>query len=488
MNNPTDEKYTFDDILLLPQKSDILPSEANVKTYITKKIQLNIPIISAAMDTVTDYQMAIAMAKYGGMGCIHRNMPTEEQCFMIEKVKKYESWVIMDPVTINVNKSVQKLFELKEKYNYSGIPIVDDKNILKGIITNRDLKCVTDKNAKVADIMTKEVITVKANVNKKEALSILYKNKIERLVVIDDSFRCIGLITVKDIENFNKYPDACKDKQGRLRVAAAIGPKDFDRVKMLIDAGADLLILDTAHGHSVHVLKMVEKIKSAYNTELVAGNIVTKEAANDLINCGVDAVKVGIGPGSICTTRVIAGVGMPQLSAISEVSEVCHAKNIKVIADGGMRYSGDIAKAISFGADLVMLGSMLAGTSESPGDTILYKGRSYKSYRGMGSLPAMKAGSSSRYFKSESDTDGINDSKKMMIPEGVEAMVPFKGCLKDTIDQIVGGIKTSMGYTGSKDISYMQKNCKFIKITGSSMRENHPHGVKITRESANYSE
>ncbi|WFW29963.1 MAG: IMP dehydrogenase [Wolbachia endosymbiont of Menacanthus eurysternus] len=481
--------YSFDDILLLPAHSDILPSDTDTKTYLTNSIKLNIPLISSAMDTVTKSNFAITIAQHGGIGCIHKNLSIDEQVLEVRKVKKYESWIVYNPITISPNKTIAEAISLMNKYNYSGIPVVDQSKLV-GILTNRDVRFIENKNMniKVSEIMTKsKLITVREHeVNSVSAMKLLHKNKIEKLLVVDENSCCIGLITVKDIEKYyNKYPNSCKDNKGRLRVAAAvgIGKKDgIERCKALIQEEIDAIIIDTAHGHSENVINTIKKIKTMYpNIQLVGGNIATKEAAEALIDAGVDAVKVGIGPGSICTTRIVTGVGVPQFSAIQNVAEVCKVKKVRLIADGGIKYSGDVAKAIAAGADSVMIGSLFAGTDESPGETIMYKGRAYKSYRGMGSISAMKSGSASRYFQNK-------NSKPKLVPQGVEGRVPFKGPASGVIHQLIGGLQAAMGYTGNRNIEEMKKNCKFITITASGFRESHAHDIIITQEAPNYSQ
>jgi len=480
-----DIKFTFDDVLLKPAKSDILPSQANVKTNITKQISLNIPLISSAMDTVTEGNLAIAMAQNGGIGCIHKNMSIEQQAAQVAKVKKYESGMVVDPVTITPEITLRNALDLMSQHKISGIPVIDSSKKLLGILTNRDVRFAKNLDQPVSELMTTEnLVTVKKEVAADKAKELLHKNRIEKLLVVNDNYQLTGLITVKDLEKSIKFPNACKDNKGRLRVAAAVGvgADGIERAEKLIAAQVDLLIIDTAHGHSKGVIDTVKQIKQKYPTQqIVAGNIATKEAAADLIAAGADAVKVGIGPGSICTTRIVAGVGVPQLSAVMEVAAYCKDKNIGVIADGGIKYSGDVAKAIAAGANVVMIGSLLAGTEESPGEVITYQGRPYKSYRGMGSIGAMAQGSADRYFQQD-----ITEQIKL-VPEGVEGMVPFKGSLTAVIHQLVGGLKASMGYTGNADINKMRGGCEFVRISGSSLKESHPHNIQITRESPNYS-
>jgi IMP dehydrogenase len=475
-----EEKYTFDDVLLIPSYSEILPYEVSTSTFLTKDIELNIPIISAAMDRVTESELAIAVAKQGGLGVIHKNMSIKSQSLEVRKVKKYESWIVSNPITISPDASIQDVLELKQKHNYSGLPVVDENNNLLGILTNRDVRFIEDQSAQVKDIMTKDnLITVKKGISHTDALKLLHKHKIERLIVVNENFECVGLITVKDIQRLNKYPNSCKDKKSRLRVGAAIGIEKtgLERAESLVNEGVDALFLDSAHAHTKIIRDFILDIKKNLEVDLVAGNIVTKEAAEFLIKAGVDAVKVGLGPGSICTTRVIAGVGVPQLSAIMDVASVCKKYGIGIIADGGIRYSGDLAKAIAAGADCVMIGSLLAGTTETPGEVTLYQGRSYKNYRGMGSIGAMNDGSADRYFQ---------NSTNKLVPEGVEGLVPFKGSVKDVIYQLVGGLRSAMGYTGNDSIKNMQEKSKFVRITNSSYKESHPHNVLITHEAPNY--
>ncbi|MCM1001723.1 IMP dehydrogenase [Wolbachia pipientis] len=478
--------YSFDDILLLPAHSNILPCDADTKTYLTNSIELNIPLISSAMDTVTESDFAIAIAQHGGVGCIHKNLSIDEQVSEVRRVKKYESWIVYNPITISPDKTVAEAISLMKEHNYSGIPVVDQFKLV-GILTNRDVRFIEDRNmgVKVSEVMTKDkLITVREQeVNSASAMKLLHENRIEKLLVVDENSCCIGLITVKDIEKYNRYPNSCKDSKGRLRVAAAVGTgkKDgIERCEALIGEEIDVIVVDTAHGHSENVISTIREIKAMYpNTQLVGGNIATKEAAEALIDAGVDAVKVGIGPGSICTTRIVTGVGVPQFSAIQNVAEVCKARKVRLIADGGIKYSGDVAKAVAAGADSVMIGSLFAGTDESPGEIIMYKGRAYKGYRGMGSISAMKRGSASRYFQDK-------DSKLKLVPQGVEGRVPFKGPASGVIHQLIGGLQAAMGYTGNRSIEEMKKNCKFVTITASGLRESHAHDIIITQEAPNY--
>ena len=478
------DSLTFDDVLLKPTSSSILPKNVNTKTLLTKSVSLEIPIISAAMDTVTESQMAIAMAQSGGIGSIHKNMKIEEQMDEVRKVKKFESGIVVNPVTISKDKKLKDALDLMLKNKISGIPVVEKNNKLVGILTNRDVRFFSNSEIKVEDLMTKKNLqTVKEDVDMEKAKQILHKFRIEKLIVVDKDYKCVGLITVKDIEKARKYPNACKDIKGRLRVAAAVdaGDQGIERAEGLIEVDTDVLILDTAHGHSKNVIDTVKKIKKKSNyTQIIAGNIATKEGAKALIDVGADAIKVGMGPGSICTTRMVAGVGVPQLSAILEVSEITKKSNIPLIADGGIKYSGDIAKAIAAGADTIMIGSLLAGTDESPGEVYLYQGRSYKSYRGMGSISAMLKGSAERYFQD------INIDIQKLIPEGVEGQVPYKGSVSIVLNQLIGGLRSSMGYTGNENIKKMKTNCEFIKITTSGLKESHVHDVTITKESPNY--
>ena len=478
------DSLTFDDVLLKPTSSSILPKNVNTKTLLTKSVSLEIPIISAAMDTVTESQMAIAMAQSGGIGSIHKNMKIEEQMDEVRKVKKFESGIVVNPVTISKDKKLKDALDLMLKNKISGIPVVEKNNKLVGILTNRDVRFFSNSEIKVEDLMTKKNLqTVKEDVDMEKAKQILHKFRIEKLIVVDKDYKCVGLITVKDIEKARKYPNACKDTKGRLRVAAAVdaGDQGIERAEGLIEVDTDVLILDTAHGHSKNVIDTVKKIKKKSNyTQIIAGNIATKEGAKALIDVGADAIKVGMGPGSICTTRMVAGVGVPQLSAILEVSEITKKSNIPLIADGGIKYSGDIAKAIAAGADTIMIGSLLAGTDESPGEVYLYQGRSYKSYRGMGSISAMLKGSAERYFQD------IKIDIQKLIPEGVEGQVPYKGSVSIVLNQLIGGLRSSMGYTGNENIKKMKTNCEFIKITTSGLKESHVHDVTITKESPNY--
>ncbi len=475
---------TFDDVLLIPAKSNVLPREVDLTSRLTKNIKLNIPILSAAMDTVTETEMAIAMARVGGIGIIHKNMTIEAQANEVDKVKRSESGMILKPVTLTYDKKIKDAFEVMEKFRISGIPIIDNFGKLIGILTNRDLRFEVNPDTPVGDIMTKEnLITAPVGTDLEKAEIILQKYKIEKLPVVDKNGVLKGLITFKDIQKRKSFPNACKDKFGRLRVGAALGitSDTLERAQELINHGVDVLVIDTAHGHSAGVIKMVKQIKSKLNIDLITGNVATADAVEDLIDAGADCVKVGIGAGSICTTRVIAGVGVPQLTAIIECSESASKHNIPVIADGGLKQTGDIPKAIAAGADTVMVGGMLAGTDETPGEKVLYEGRSYKVYRGMGSLEAMKKGSKDRYFQD------MEDDIKKLVPEGIEGIVPYKGPLQDTIYQITGGLRSAMGYCGAKNIQNMKTKTRFTQITNAGLRESHPHDVKITKEPPNYS-
>lgn len=479
------EGITFDDVLLIPSRSNVLPREVDVSTNLTREIKLNIPLISAAMDTVTESEMAIAMAREGGIGILHKNMTIEKQCEEVDKVKRSESGMIQDPITLTPEKTIGDALNLMKKYSISGIPIVNDKGKLVGILTNRDLRFEPNHSLAVSDLMTKEnLITAPVGTTLEKAEKILQRYKIEKLPVVDNSGKLRGLITFKDILKKKKHPNACKDELGRLRVGAAVGvtADTIERVQELFNAGADVIVIDTAHGHSFGVLKTIKEIRKKFKYEqIIAGNIGTYEGAIDLINLGVDAIKVGIGPGSICTTRVVAGVGVPQITAINNAYRAASKKRIPIIADGGIRHTGDVPKAIVAGADSVMIGGLFAGVDESPGEKILYEGRSFKLYRGMGSLGAMKQGSKDRYFQD------VEDDIAKLVPEGVEGRVPYKGPLGDTIYQIIGGLRAAMGYCGAKDIPTLKEVGKFIKITIAGLRESHPHDVIITQEAPNYS-
>ena len=483
-SNSIHTALSFDDVLIKPAQSSVLPNEAITLTSITKNIKLAIPLISSAMDTVTEYKVAITMAQSGGLGIIHKNMSIQEQADQVKWVKRYETGMVVNPVTISPDKTLLDALNLMKAENISGIPVVEDSsNKLVGILTNRDVRFATDDSQLIKELMTsKNLITVSGAVSTAEAKNLLHKHRIEKLIVVDAEYRCTGLITVKDIEKSQLYPDATKDNKGSLMVGAAIGVGDeaLKRAKQLIDVGVDVLVVDTAHGHSDKVLSTVQEIKKITKVDVIAGNVATKEATRALIDAGADCVKVGIGPGSICTTRIVAGIGVPQFSAILECAEEATKAGIAIIGDGGIKFSGDIAKAIGAGAKAVMVGSLFAGTDESPGEVYLFKGRSYKSYRGMGSLGAMARGSADRYFQEE-----IKETMKL-VPEGVEGRVPYKGPLEPIIHQLVGGLKSSMGYTGSKDIENFQSRVEFVRITSAGLRESHVHDIDVTRESPNY--
>ena len=470
---------TFDDVILVPKYSKILPGNVKLNTRLTANIKLNIPLLSAAMDTVTESRLAISLARHGGLGIVHKNMSIEEQVSEVDKVKRSESGMILDPITIESNKTIHQALEIMEKFRISGVPVVDNGK-LKGILTNRDIRFENNLDLLVSDRMTsKNLITVEKGTTLDKAKIVLQKHRIEKLLVVDKAGKLTGLITVKDILKKEDFPYAAVDKHGRLMVGAAVGVSGdyLDRVAELKKAKVDIITVDTAHGHTKSVVDAIKKIKKTFSVELIAGNIATADAAKSLIDAGVDALKVGIGPGSICTTRIIAGVGVPQLTAVQDVYSIAKKHHIPVISDGGMRYSGDIAKSLAAGADCVMLGSLFAGTDESPGEVILWEGRSFKSYRGMGSLAAMKKGSSDRYFQTDSDK---------LVPEGIEGMVAYKGPVKETIGQLLGGIRSSMGYCGVRNIQEFQKESEFIQITSAGVKESHPHDVNITKESPNY--
>jgi IMP dehydrogenase len=475
---------TFDDVLLRPAESDLVPSQADTRTRLTRQIGLNIPVLSAAMDTVTEADMAIVMAQLGGIGVLHRNLTLEEQCAAVRRVKRFESGMVVNPITIGPDATLGEANALMQVNKISGIPVVDGQGKLCGILTNRDVRFADNPLQPVKELMTHDnLATVSEGVSQEEAQRLLHQRRIEKLLVVDEAYRCIGLITVKDIEKAVLHPDATKDATGRLRVAAAttVGDKGFERTEALIDAEVDVVVIDTAHGHNKDVARAVERVKKLSNeVQVIAGNVATGEATKALIGAGADGVKVGIGPGSICTTRVVAGVGVPQLTAIMEAAEAAAKQNVPIIADGGLRTSGDAAKALAAGASSVMVGSLLAGTAEAPGETFLYQGRSYKSYRGMGSVGAMARGSADRYFQQD-----ISDTLKL-VPEGIEGQVPFKGPASDVIHQLVGGIKAAMGYTGSATIDDLRTRGQFIRITNAGLSESHVHDVAITREAPNY--
>ena len=476
------EGLTFDDILLVPKKSAIIPREVDVSTKFSRNIEINIPLVSAAMDTVTESRLAIAIAREGGIGIIHKNMSIEEQAEEIDKVKRSESGIIVEPISLTPEKKVGEAIEIMAKYHISGIPIINNERKLVGILTNRDIRFLEDKNLKISSIMTKEnLITAPVGTTLEEAKRILHKNRIEKLPIVNEAFILKGLITVKDIEKVEKYPNSCKDIEGRLRVGAAVGiSRDaLERVEALINAKVDVIVVDTAHGHSSRVIDVIKEIKRTFDIELVGGNVATFEGAESLIKAGVDAIKVGIGPGSICTTRVVTGVGVPQVSAIQECKRAAKKYHVPLIADGGVKYSGDITKALAVGADSVMIGSLFAGTQESPGEVVLYKGRSYKEYRGMGSIGAMKKGSKDRYFQEE-----VEENK--LVPEGIEGRISYKGPLSAYVFQLLGGMRSGMGYCGVRNIKELQEETKFIQITSASLRESHPHDVIITKEAPNY--
>ncbi len=481
---PLKEALTFDDVLLVPAASSVLPSDVQTTTKLTRGISLGIPIMSAAMDTVTESRLAIALAQAGGIGVIHRNMTPAMQAEEVRRVKRYESGMIVNPITIAPSAPLADALRLMSDYRISGVPVVEQPSgKLVGIITNRDVRFATNMQQPVSELMTQKVITVREGVGSDEAKTLLHKHRIEKLLVVDEAYRCIGLMTVKDMEKAQAYPHACKDDKGRLRAAAAIGTGEdgIARAEALVDAGVDVIIVDTAHGHSSRVLQQVQAVRKLSNgTQIIAGNIATAFAAKALIDAGADAVKVGIGPGSICTTRIVAGVGVPQLTAIMDVADACRKQGVPVIADGGIRYSGEVAKAIAAGADVVMMGSMFAGTDEAPGEVIMYQGRSYKSYRGMGSVGAMAGGSADRYFQKSTTDPG------KLVPEGIEGRVPYKGSVQGIIHQMVGGLRAAMGYTGAATIADLQEKGEFVRITGAGLRESHVHDVQITAEAPNY--
>lgn len=474
---------TFDDVLLVPAASEILPKQVDTRTRLTREIELGIPLMSAAMDTVTESSMAIAMAQHGGIGTVHKNMDGASQANEVRRVKKFESGMVINPVTIRPDQSLAEAYAVMDAHRISGIPVTEQSGKLVGILTNRDVRFATDTKQRVSELMTSTLVTTEEGISNDEAKRLLHQHRIEKLLVVDKNYHCVGLITVKDIEKAQKFPLAAKDAMGRLRVAAAVGTgkEGLVRAEALVDAEVDVLIVDTAHGHSRGVIDTVRELKTLYkHTAVIAGNIATGEAAEALIQAGADAVKVGIGPGSICTTRVVAGVGVPQLSAIMDVRAVTDKHNIPLIGDGGIKYSGDFAKAIAAGAEVAMLGSMFAGTEESPGEVILFQGRSYKTYRGMGSVGAMAKGSADRYFQQE-----VADQMKL-VPEGVEGRVPYKGSAAGVIHQLVGGLKAAMGYTGNATIGDLRTKARFVRMTGAGLKESHAHDITITRESPNY--
>ncbi len=483
-----EEALTFDDVLLRPGHSTVMPSEVDISSRLTRDISLNMPIVSSAMDTVTEARLAIAMAQAGGIGVIHRNLEPEAQADEVRKVKRYESGMVVNPITIFPDETLADALALMKRHSISGIPVVERgatgrAGRLAGILTNRDVRFADKAGQPISELMTKKLITVREGVGKDEAKRLLHQHRIEKLLVVDDEGRCVGLVTVKDIEKATLYPEACKDADGRLRVAAAstVGDKGFARAEMLVDAGVDCVVIDTAHGHSQQVLDQIGRVKRISNkVAIIAGNVATSEGAKALIDAGADAIKIGIGPGSICTTRIVAGVGVPQLTAILEAAEAARKSGVPVIADGGIKYSGDLAKAIAAGADCVMIGSLLAGTDESPGEVFLFQGRSFKSYRGMGSVGAMARGSADRYFQQD-----IKDALKL-VPEGIEGQVPYKGPAGAVLHQLAGGLRAAMGYVGGHTISDFQSRARFVRISSAGLRESHVHDVSIVRESPNY--
>ncbi len=478
------EGLTFDDVLLVPSYSEVLPREVDISSMFSRNIKINTPVVSAAMDTVTEDELAIAIAREGGIGVIHKNMPIERQASQVKRVKRAENVMIFDPITIGLEATVAEAISLMTEYKIGGIPVIDKSGILKGIVTNRDLRFENNKSKKITEVMTTDLITTNHQTDLQAAARILQKHKIEKLPMVDESGKLIGLITYKDITKTKDRPNSCKDEKGRLRVAAAVGiaSDTLLRVEALVNAGVDAVVIDTAHAHTKSVIRILKEVKKTFpSTEVVTGNIGTAEAAKKLVSEGADAVKVGIGPGSICTTRIIAGVGIPQLSAVYNVARAIEGSGVPVIADGGIRYSGDIIKALAAGADSIMAGSLFAGVEESPGDTIIYNGRKFKAYRGMGSIEAMQQGSKDRYFQD------VEDDIRKLVPEGIEARVPYKGTLSEVIFQMMGGLRAGMGYLGAKNISVLKAESKFTRITHSGIIESHPHDVAITRESPNYS-
>ena len=473
---------TFDDILLVPRYSDVVPAEVDVRTQLTKRIQLRIPLVSSPMDTVTESEMAIALAQEGGLGIIHKNLSVDAQTEEVDKVKRSANGIIVDPVTLAPDATIRRARELMSQHNVSGVPIVSGDGKLQGIVTRRDMRFLEGDDLKVSTVMTRDpLVTATGNVSLEEAEKILMANKVEKLLLVDENYRLTGLITIKDIDKMRRFPNACKDRQGRLRVGAAVGVNDDDRVASLIAKGVDVLVVDSAHGHSANVIEAVRRIKQKWDIDVIAGNIATREGCLDLIKAGADAVKVGIGPGSICTTRIISGVGVPQISAIFEAVEAAQATGTPIVADGGIRYSGDLTKAIAAGAHAVMIGGLFAGLAESPGEQILYQGRSFKVYRGMGSLGAMVKGSGERYRQS-----GSGRAPDKLVPEGVEGRVPFKGPLGPFAYQLVGGLRAGMGYCGARTIEELRKEARFIQVSPASVRESHPHDIAITQEAPNY--
>jgi IMP dehydrogenase len=474
------EGITFDDVLLVPAKSDFVPSQADTSTRLTNNIKINIPIVSAAMDTVTESALAIALSQEGGIGTIHKNLSIEAQCREVVKVKRSENGVIQDPITLSPNQTVQRAREVMTEQNVSGIPIIDGKKLV-GILTHRDLKFLRDDSVKISEVMTKDIIKASADTTLEQAKDILQKHRVEKLLLVNSKGELAGLITMRDIDRYQQYPNAVRDTRGRLRVGAAVGVKDFERIEALIKAEVDVLVVDTAHGHSQNVIDTVKEIKKNHKIDVIAGNVATAEATEDLIKAGVNAVKVGIGPGAICTTRIVSGVGVPQVTAIMACAAAAEKHNIPIIADGGIRFSGDITKALAAGASSVMLGSLLAGLAESPGLLVIYKGRQFKEYRGMGSLGAMVKGSADRYGQSSST------SKEKLVPEGVEGRVPYRGLLGDFVYQLVGGLRAGMGYCGTATIEQLRTKAKFVRISAAGVNESHPHDILITKESPNYS-
>ena len=480
---PPEDAYSFDDVLLIPNYSDVVPKDVNVSTQLTKNIPLNIPIVSAAMDTVTEARAAIVMAREGGMGFIHRNLSIKSQAVEVDKVKKSESGMIVDPVTIDPNQKVSEVLALMEKYRISGVPVTDGDQLV-GIVTNRDLRFETDLDKDISEVMTKDnLITVPEGINLEESKKLLHQHRIEKLLVVDKDSRLTGLITTKDIEKIKKFPNACKDSLGRLRVGAAVGvgPDMLERAEALLKAGADIILIDTSHGHSANVINGVEALKNTFDgIEVIAGNVGTAKGAEDLIKAGVDGVKIGIGGGSICTTRIVAGIGVPQMTAIMNCRSIAGKSGVPMIADGGIRFSGDITKAIGAGANCIMVGGLLAGTEESPGEVVFYQGRSYKMYRGMGSIEAMKKGSKDRYYQSEQTEDD------KLVPEGIVGRVPYRGSLSSNLFQLIGGLKSGMGYCGCRTLDELREKARFVKISAAGMRESHVHDVIITKEAPNY--